>query len=106
MKIKFNRSGLRAYANKKAVRFVRAATIAAVAELKDIDDPGGQEIIVRTPEIDGGGVRASVGISSPYAIVSELGSETRAPKPYVSKLATDATRRNPIVAAAAKTLKI
>ena len=106
MKTKFNRSGLRAYAEKKAVRFVRAATIAAVTELKDIDDPGGQEIIVRAPEIDGDSVRASVGVSSSYAIVSEIGSETRAPKPYVSKLATDTTRRNRIVAAAAKTLKI
>ena len=106
MKTKINTAALNAYAAKKATRFVRAATQAAVAELRDIDDPGDQEVVVTPPVQVGYTVSASVGVRSPYAIVSELGSEKREPKPYVSKLATDPTRRARIVAKAASSLKI
>ena len=85
--------------------FVRAASLAAVTELKDIADPDGQEIVLTPPRVEGDTVTASVGIRSPYAIISELGSEKRAPKPYVSKLATDPIRRARIVANAAASLK-
>ena len=106
MKTKFNKAGLNAYATQKAHAFVRAASLAAVQELKDIDDPGSQEIVLTPPLQTGDTVVASVGIRSPYAIISELGSPTREPKPYVSKLATDPTRRARIVAKAAATLKV
>ena len=105
-KTKINKTALNAYATKQATQFVRAATQAAVGELRDIEDPGGQEIVVTPPERNGDTVSASVGIRSPYAIVSELGSEKREPKPYVSKLATDPVRRARIVAKAAARLKI
>jgi hypothetical protein len=106
MKTKFNKAALNAYAVKKATAFVRAASLAAVAELKDIEDPNGQEIVITQPVQTGDTISASVGIRSPYAVISELGSEKRKPKPYVSKLATDPTRRARIVAKAAVSLKI
>lgn len=105
-KTKFKTAKLNQYATRKASAFVRAASLAAVVELKDIDDPGEQEIVIRPPEINGDTVTASTGIRSPYAVISEFGSPTREPKPYVSKLATDPSRRARILAMAAQSLKI
>jgi len=106
MKTKFNTDKINAYATKQATKFVRAASVAAVQELKDIGDPGDQEIIVRAPEQSGDTVSASVGVRSPFAVISEFGSPTREPRPYVSKLATDPVRRKRILAKAAASLKI
>ena len=105
MKTKLNIAKLNAYATKQATRFVREASLAAVQELKDIEDPKGQEIVIKPPVQTGDTVTASVGIRSPYAIISELGTPTREPKPYVSKLATDSVRRARIIAKAAASLK-
>jgi len=105
-KTKFRTQKLKAYATKKASNFVRAASLAAVVELKDIDDPGEQEIVIRPPEIKGDTVTAATGIRSPYAVISEFGSPTREPRPYVSKLTTDPSGRARILAKAAASLKI